>query len=144
MRTKKRTTRPQVETTAPVQQLFGRPVMVRHADSTLHTHYLSDHGEARVDALTADGKTLNEAIAHVVPGYVTPYQVAMETGRIPECIIELGIDWPCTVDDVQHKWKQIAKKHHPDKQGGDEAMFVIKRKYYEEALFILGCAGGVQ
>ncbi len=137
---KKRTAKP--TTQAPVPQPAFRSILVRQADGTVHTYYLSDHGARRIDELTATGKTINDAIAAVVPGYITPYAPA-QTEQAPACIVDLGLSWPCSLDDVRHAWRQLAKTHHPDHEG-DGAVFIAKRKSYEEALYLLGNAGGAQ
>lgn len=32
---------------------------------------------------------------------------------------ELGLEWPVSLDDVKKRYKQLAKRHHPDANGGD-------------------------
>jgi len=33
----------------------------------------------------------------------------------------LGLDWPITLDQVKARYKALAKRHHPDANGGDRA-----------------------
>jgi hypothetical protein len=33
----------------------------------------------------------------------------------------LGLDWPVTLDALKHRYKELAKRHHPDANGGDRA-----------------------
>jgi hypothetical protein len=33
----------------------------------------------------------------------------------------LGLDWPVTLDEVKSRYKQLAKRHHPDANGGDRS-----------------------
>ncbi len=32
----------------------------------------------------------------------------------------LGLIWPVTLDIVKAKYKELAKRHHPDRNGGDK------------------------
>jgi hypothetical protein len=45
--------------------------------------------------------------------------------RAPEDLREplttLGLDWPTTLDKVKARYKDLAKRHHPDANGGDRA-----------------------
>ena len=33
----------------------------------------------------------------------------------------LGLDWPVSIDAVKARYKELAKRHHPDANGGDRA-----------------------
>jgi len=33
----------------------------------------------------------------------------------------LGLSWPVSLDEVKHRYKELAKSHHPDANGGDRA-----------------------
>jgi len=48
-----------------------------------------------------------------------------EAERAPEELREpltaLGLDWPTTLDQVKARYKALAKRHHPDANGGDRA-----------------------
>ena len=33
----------------------------------------------------------------------------------------LGLDWPVSLDQVNPRYKELAKRHHPDANGGDRA-----------------------
>ena len=33
----------------------------------------------------------------------------------------LGLDWPVTMDVLKSRYKELAKRHHPDANGGDRA-----------------------
>lgn len=33
----------------------------------------------------------------------------------------LGLDWPVSIDTVKSRYKELAKRHHPDANGGDRA-----------------------
>jgi len=33
----------------------------------------------------------------------------------------LGLEWPVSMNDLKSKYKQLAKRHHPDANGGDKA-----------------------
>ncbi len=36
-----------------------------------------------------------------------------------EAIQTLGLDWPVSIDVLKTRYKQLAKRHHPDANGGD-------------------------
>src|ERR1700722_15368239 len=38
-----------------------------------------------------------------------------------EPLIALGLSWPTTLDAVKTRYKELAKRHHPDANGGDRA-----------------------
>jgi hypothetical protein len=38
-----------------------------------------------------------------------------------EPLTTLGLDWPVTLDTVKTRYKELAKRHHPDANGGDRA-----------------------
>ncbi len=48
-----------------------------------------------------------------------------ETRQAPaelrEPLSTFGLDWPTTLDQVKARYKQLAKLHHPDTNGGDRA-----------------------
>lgn len=76
----------------------------------------------------------------IVPHYKEPEP--KPPTRAPDCIISLGLEWPCSRDDVKARWRELAKKHHPDPNGGDSAEFIIAHQNYEAAiaLFVDGGA----
>ena len=51
----------------------------------------------------------------------------------PGCIRSLGLDLPCTEQDVKRACRQLAEKLHPDR-GGDRSRFMLLQKQFEEAL----------
>lgn len=52
---------------------------------------------------------------------------ARDTGRRPapadlrEPLSTLGLAWPTTLEAVKARYKELAKRHHPDANGGDRA-----------------------
>lgn len=38
-----------------------------------------------------------------------------------EPMATLGLDWPVTMDVLKSRYKELAKRHHPDANGGDRA-----------------------
>ena len=38
-----------------------------------------------------------------------------------EPIAALGLDWPVSLDQLKTRYKELAKRHHPDANGGDRA-----------------------
>lgn len=51
----------------------------------------------------------------------------------PGCIRSLGLDLPCTEQDVKRAYRHLAEKMHPDR-GGDRQKFLLLQKQFEEAL----------
>lgn len=41
--------------------------------------------------------------------------------ELREPLATLGLEWPVTLDEVKARYKQLAKRHHPDANGGDRA-----------------------
>lgn len=44
-----------------------------------------------------------------------------ERVEIRKSLRALDLDWPCTIDEVRVRYKELAKKLHPDANGGDAA-----------------------
>ncbi len=49
----------------------------------------------------------------------TPANVVPTDLREP--MAALGLDWPVTMDVLKTRYKELAKRHHPDANGGDRA-----------------------
>ena len=41
--------------------------------------------------------------------------------ELKEPLATLGLSWPTTLDAVKTRYKELAKRHHPDANGGDRA-----------------------
>jgi hypothetical protein len=41
--------------------------------------------------------------------------------ELREPLATLGLSWPTTLDAVKTRYKELAKRHHPDANGGDQA-----------------------
>ena len=41
--------------------------------------------------------------------------------ELREPLNTLGLEWPVSLDDVKSRYKELAKRHHPDANGGDRA-----------------------
>jgi hypothetical protein len=41
--------------------------------------------------------------------------------ELREPLATLGLHWPVTLDAVKQRYKELAKQHHPDANGGDRA-----------------------
>ena len=41
--------------------------------------------------------------------------------ELREPMATLGLDWPVTMNALKHRYKELAKRHHPDANGGDRA-----------------------
>ena len=48
----------------------------------------------------------------------TPEQTPPE---LREPLATLGLSWPTTLEAVKTRYKELAKRHHPDANGGDRA-----------------------
>jgi curved DNA-binding protein CbpA len=57
--------------------------------------------------------------------------------KIPECLKVMGFtDVPETKDHLKARYKQLARKTHPDR-GGNPADFVRVRKAYEDTIKLI-------
>jgi len=63
--------------------------------------------------LAAGGVNQGPARAHSGPEH-TPTELR-------EPMATLGLSWPTTIDQVKSRYKELAKRHHPDANGGDKA-----------------------
>jgi hypothetical protein len=54
----------------------------------------------------------------------------------PRCIAALGLQMPCTEEDLKRAYRQKVKELHPD-HGGDQRRFLILQAHFEEALALL-------
>jgi hypothetical protein len=41
--------------------------------------------------------------------------------ELREPLNALGLEWPVSLEDVKSRYKELAKRHHPDANGGDRA-----------------------
>ncbi len=41
--------------------------------------------------------------------------------ELREPLATLGLDWPLTLEALRNRYKELAKRHHPDANGGDRA-----------------------
>jgi hypothetical protein len=46
---------------------------------------------------------------------------AVTPAELREPLTTLGLDWPVSLDAVKSRYKELAKRHHPDANGGDRA-----------------------
>jgi DnaJ-domain-containing protein 1 len=70
-----------------------------------------------------DEEALRESLDLMTAGRMQARKRAAE--RPPEELREpltaLGLAWPTTLDQVKARYKDLAKRHHPDANGGDRA-----------------------
>lgn len=52
---------------------------------------------------------------------------------VPACVARLGLEFPCTLEQVKTAFRQQSKAVHPDR-GGDNDAFILLRTSYEQAL----------
>jgi hypothetical protein len=63
---------------------------------------------------------------HVLNAGVKPQRARQpDANMVPtelrEPMATLGLDWPITMDALKSRYKELAKRHHPDANGGDRA-----------------------
>ena len=51
----------------------------------------------------------------------------------PGCLRSMGLEWPCTEEQVKSAYLALAKEHHPDR-GGDPREFHALQKKFELAM----------
>ena len=70
--------------------------------------------------------TLDEAAFHDPLGVMgrhragSPPREASPPG-LHEPLSTLGLEWPVSLDQLKMRYKELAKRHHPDRNGGDRA-----------------------
>ena len=52
---------------------------------------------------------------------------------VPACVARLGLELPCTLEQVKTAFRQQSKAVHPDR-GGDNDAFILLRTSYEQAV----------
>jgi len=67
----------------------------------------------RLDILGAAG--LRQARGSHTPPATTP------PADLRQPLNTLGLSWPVSLDEVKSRYKELAKSHHPDTNGGDRA-----------------------
>lgn len=50
-----------------------------------------------------------------------PAEQARAPAELREPLSTFGLDWPTTLQAVKARYKELAKRHHPDANGGDRA-----------------------
>lgn len=48
-------------------------------------------------------------------------QTQQTPAELREPLATLGLSWPTTLEAVKRRYKELAKRHHPDANGGDRA-----------------------
>lgn len=69
--------------------------------------------------------------SHVFPGM--PSWARYHT---PGCLLAMGLELPCTVDEVKQVYLELAQKHHPDR-GGDREQFANLQRNFQNSLEFL-------
>lgn len=52
---------------------------------------------------------------------------ATATIRVQQAFAVLGLDESASVDDIKHRFSDLAKQYHPD-TGGDEVSLLLRRR----------------
>ena len=55
----------------------------------------------------------------------------------PRSIAALGLQLPCTEDDLKCAYRRLVMQLHPD-HGGDERRFLLLQAHFEEAMQLVG------
>ena len=76
-------------------------------------------------------RTFEVAVAALLPAVRHP-------AVLPRWAIELGVDLPCTVDEVRRAFRRRAFDTHPDREGGSHEAFLAVQTCLEEALASVG------
>ncbi len=59
---------------------------------------------------------LNAGFGRTRPGEPSKSDAPSE---MREPLATLGLGWPVTMDELKHRYHELAKRHHPDANGGD-------------------------
>jgi hypothetical protein len=71
-----------------------------------------------------DEELLRDPLRILAAGGVKPGRGEAPRQTPPELrepLATLGLSWPTTLDAVKSRYKELAKRHHPDANGGDRA-----------------------
>lgn len=60
--------------------------------------------------------------------------VSRQDNQLPECLQELGFKEIPTTKELKTKYRELAKEHHPDKEGGNAENFKHITSLYKESL----------
>jgi hypothetical protein len=81
----------------------------------------------RLGSATWEDELLNDPL-HLLERRRTQRGMAGERGddhampaELREPMATLGLSWPTTIEAVKSRYKELAKRHHPDANGGDRA-----------------------
>jgi hypothetical protein len=75
-------------------------------------------------------RALRGALVRITsPSYSTPSWLDKET---PPCLRALGLEWPCSEEDVKIAYHRMARELHPD-HGGDIRRFLLLQQQLEQA-----------
>ena len=58
---------------------------------------------------------------------------AWARSETPSCLRSLGLQLPCSVEDVKRAYRKHAEAMHPDR-GGDRQRFLALQRHFEEAM----------
>ena len=82
-------------------------------------------------------RSLKRQLMRIVPaGRDGPWWAFRET---PSCVAALGLQMPCTVEQVKEAYRERVKELHPDR-GGDMRRFLKLQSHFEDALRVVSQA----
>jgi hypothetical protein len=82
-------------------------------------------------------RSLKRQLMRIVPvGRDGPWWAFRET---PSCVSALGLQMPCTVEQVKEAYRVRVKELHPDR-GGDMRRFLKLQSHFEDALRVVSQA----
>lgn len=108
-------------------------VWARHVDGA--EHFLSP---ARVAAENAFNRAWDAEVGEVLRARTRDQRLpgdgeVDEPTGLPRCLVTLGLDRGCTVDDVKRAYRERALAAHPD-VGGDHQLFLVLGEARDAAL----------
>jgi len=76
----------------------------------------------RLGAGMVDAADLHDPLG-VLGGHGRRAEPAREASPpgLREPLSTLGLEWPVSLDQLKRRYKELAKRHHPDRNGGDRA-----------------------
>lgn len=65
-----------------------------------------------------------------------PYVPEWARRETPGCLLALGLQFPCSEEELKQAYRRRVKALHPDR-GGDQRRFLLLQSHFEQALRLL-------
>lgn len=82
-------------------------------------------------------QSFSSQMTHSSSGFSSRSSAPTIRAPAPPCFVELGLNYPCTAEDVENSFHRLVRTAHPDR-GGNIEKFIQLRAAYMEALNYLG------